>query len=216
MVSKHFKRRYRGNLRQTMVDSWYCLDPVVPVEMSQVSKRYEVGIHKWCTRNTRLSFGTSAGTFACPVGPYRNCKGEVGTKNEPNWYFVPDQKKGPKIDPHVSNLRSRDFFFKGFRSTINFWTNYWIGTTGEKRYFGIHFLCTVGLLCLFLRAPARILGSFRYVWCRSSQPGTLMRIINLNGDLLEWKYMYMHTYMHTLHTHSSMYLRICYGVPGWP
>jgi len=34
-------------------------------------------------------------------------------KNEPNWNFVPNQKKGPKIDPNVSNLRSREFLFQG-------------------------------------------------------------------------------------------------------
>ena len=64
-------------------------------------------VHKRRALNTRLSSGTSAGTFACPAGPYRNCKGETVTKNEPNCYFAPDQKKGPKIDPHVSNLKSR-------------------------------------------------------------------------------------------------------------
>ena len=56
--------------------------------------------------NTRLSSGTSAGTFACPAGPYRNCRGEAA-KNEPKRYFVPHQKKGPKVDPHVLNLKSR-------------------------------------------------------------------------------------------------------------
>jgi len=75
--------------------------------------------HKRRTLNTQLSSVTSAGTFACPAGPYRNSKGEAGTKNEPNWYFVPDRKKGPKIDPHVSNLRSREFLFEGFRSILN-------------------------------------------------------------------------------------------------
>ena len=30
-------------LRQSMVDAWYCLDPVVPEGMSQVSRRSEVG-----------------------------------------------------------------------------------------------------------------------------------------------------------------------------
>ena len=64
-------------------------------------------VHKRHALNTWLSSGTSAGTFACPARPYRNCKGEAGTKNEPNWYFIPDQKKGLKIDPHVSNLKSR-------------------------------------------------------------------------------------------------------------
>jgi len=37
-------------------------------------------VHKRRALNTRLSSGTSAGTFACPTGPYRNCRGEGGTK----------------------------------------------------------------------------------------------------------------------------------------
>jgi len=69
-------------------------------------------VHKRRALNTQLSSGTSAGTFACPAGPYRNCRGEAGTKNEPKWYFVPVQKKGPKVDPHVSNLKSRWFLFR--------------------------------------------------------------------------------------------------------
>jgi len=76
-------------------------------------------VHKRRALNTRLSSGTSAGTFACPAGPYRNCRGEAGTKNEPKWYFVLVQKKGPKVDPHVSNLKSRRFLFRGVHSTLN-------------------------------------------------------------------------------------------------
>ena len=56
-------------------------------------------------------------TFACPAVPYKNCKGEADTKNQPNWYFVLNQKKGPNFDPHVSNLRSREFLFWGVRPT---------------------------------------------------------------------------------------------------
>ena len=57
--------------------------------------------------NTRLSSGTSAGTFACPAGPYRKCWDEAGTKNEPKWYFVPVQKKGSesrssRFEPKIS------------------------------------------------------------------------------------------------------------------
>jgi len=36
-----------------MVDSWYCLDRVVPEGMSQVSGRSEVGNHKRRSLNTR-------------------------------------------------------------------------------------------------------------------------------------------------------------------
>jgi len=85
-----------------------------------VSRQLEVGNHKRRTLNTRLSSGTSAGTFACPAGPYRNCRGEAGTKNEPNLYFVPNPKKDPKIDLHISNPKSREFLFRRVRSTINF------------------------------------------------------------------------------------------------
>ena len=34
--SKHYQRWYEGKLHQTMVDSWYCLDGIVPEAMSQV------------------------------------------------------------------------------------------------------------------------------------------------------------------------------------
>jgi len=81
--------------------------------MSQVSRRSEVGNTKQRSFNTRLSSATSAGTFACPAGPYTKCWGEAGTKKEPNRYFVPDRKKGWKIDHHVSNIRFYWFRFRG-------------------------------------------------------------------------------------------------------
>jgi len=79
-----------------MVDSWYCLDRVVPEGTSQVSRRSEVGNHTLRTLHTQveiicdlpfgflinyilslsrltlytqLSSGTSAGTFAVSAGP---------------------------------------------------------------------------------------------------------------------------------------------------
>jgi len=68
-------------------------------------------VHKRRALNTRLSSGTSAGTFACPAGPYRNWRGEVGTKNKTGiWYQ--SKKRGQKVDPHVSNKRSRWFLFQ--------------------------------------------------------------------------------------------------------
>jgi len=63
--------------------------------------------------NTRLSSGTSTGTFAVSAGPYRNYHTEAGTKNEPDTFFVPLQKKGWKINPHVSKIRFREFIFRG-------------------------------------------------------------------------------------------------------
>ena len=63
--------------------------------------------HKRHALNTQLSSGTSAETFACPAGSYRNCRGEAGTKNGPNWYFVPLQKKrsesrSSRFEPKIS------------------------------------------------------------------------------------------------------------------
>ena len=63
--------------------------------------------------NTRLSSGTSAGTFAVSTGPCRNYQAEAGTKNKPDTFLVPVQKKGLKIDPHMTNLRSFQFIVQG-------------------------------------------------------------------------------------------------------
>ena len=70
-------------------------------------------VHKRRALNTRLSSGTSAGTFAVSAGPYRNYQAKAGTKKEPDTFFVPGRKKGWEIDPHISNLRSREFLFRG-------------------------------------------------------------------------------------------------------
>jgi len=70
-------------------------------------------VHKRHALNTRLSSGTSTGTFAVSADPYRKYQAEAGTKNEPDTFFVPRQQNGWKIDPHVSNLRSREFLFRG-------------------------------------------------------------------------------------------------------
>jgi len=73
-----------------MVDSWYCLDWFV----SQVSRWSEVGNTKQRSLNTRLSSGTSAGTFAVSAGPYRNYHAKTGTKNQPWHVFGTISKKG--------------------------------------------------------------------------------------------------------------------------
>ena len=70
-------------------------------------------VHKRRALNIRLSSGTSAGTIAVSAGPDINYHNEAGTKNERDTNFVPVKKKGWKLDPHVSNLRSREFIFQG-------------------------------------------------------------------------------------------------------
>ena len=70
-------------------------------------------VHKQRALNILQSSGTSARTFAVSAGPYRNYRVTAGTKNKPYTFFVPLQKKGWKIDPRVSNLRSREFRFQG-------------------------------------------------------------------------------------------------------
>jgi len=60
-----------------------------------------------CIATLHESFGTSAGTFACPAGSYINWRGKVGTNNEPKWYFVPIQKKesesrSSRFEPKIS------------------------------------------------------------------------------------------------------------------
>ena len=62
--------------------------------MRQVSRRSEVGNTKRRSLNTRLSSGTSAGTFAVCAGPYRNYHSNAGTKNEPGHVFGTISIKG--------------------------------------------------------------------------------------------------------------------------
>ena len=81
-------------MRQTMVDSWHCLDRFVPEGRSQVSRWSEVGNTKRRSLNTQLSSGTSAGTFAVSAGPYRNYHAKATTKNKPWHVFGTISKKG--------------------------------------------------------------------------------------------------------------------------
>jgi len=88
-----------------MVDSWYCLDRVVPEGMSQVARQLEFGNHKRRTLNTRLSSGTSAGTFAVSAGPYINYRDEAGTKNEPDIFLYQFKKwsenRSSRFEPKI-------------------------------------------------------------------------------------------------------------------
>ena len=63
-------------------------------------------VHKRRALNTRLSSCTSAGTFACPAGPYRKCIRETVTRNEPKWYLYQFKKSVPsrssRFEPKIS------------------------------------------------------------------------------------------------------------------
>jgi len=54
----------------------------------------------------RLPFNSA---FRVSSSTERAVSGNCHPKIEPDTYFVPLQKKGWKIDPHVLNLRSREF-----------------------------------------------------------------------------------------------------------
>jgi len=58
-----------------------------------VARQLEVGNHKRRTLNTRLSSGTSAGTFAVSTGPNINFRDEAGTKNAPDIFLDQFKKR---------------------------------------------------------------------------------------------------------------------------
>jgi len=108
--SKHWKRLYRDKMHQTMVDLWHCRDWFVPEGMNQVLRRSEIGNHKRRTLNTRLS---SVGTFACFAGPTEIAVRWSRYEKRIEQVLCTRSKKCPKIDPHISNPRSRWFRFQG-------------------------------------------------------------------------------------------------------
>jgi len=108
-----------GNLRQTMVNSLYGLDQVVPEGMSQVSRNSEVGNTKQrAALNTQLIFWHFCGNFCSVRGPLQKltCWSRYEKRS---WYvFCTSSKNCWKIGPHVRTQDLFDFFFKGFRSTL--------------------------------------------------------------------------------------------------
>jgi len=106
-----------------MVDSWYCLDWVVPERMSQVWRRSEVGkhkhrslntwhllaLHKQRSLNTWLSSGTSTNT-SCRS---QNAPGRM-IQSDLFWYG-----NNLKMKPTYREKNLRDYLFGGFRSTFD-------------------------------------------------------------------------------------------------
>ena len=106
--TKYKKRWHGGNLCQTMVDSWCCLDRVVPERMNQVSKWSEVGNHKRRSLNTRLSSGTSANTSRRS----RNTPGRM-IRSDFFWY-----QNNLKVKPTYREKNLLDYLSGGFGSTL--------------------------------------------------------------------------------------------------
>jgi len=99
-----------------MVGSWHCVDRVVSEAMSQVSRRSEVGNHKWRTLNTRLSSALLQELSHIQRDLQEIIDPKQVRKTNRTGILYRIQKKRSKIGPHVSNPRSRWVCF-GFRST---------------------------------------------------------------------------------------------------
>ena len=71
---------------------------VGPKGTSQVSRRSKVGNHKQRTLDTLLSSssGTSAGTFACPAGPYINTVPKQARKTNLTCFLYQFKRRGRK------------------------------------------------------------------------------------------------------------------------
>jgi len=77
----------------------------------------EVGNHKRRTLNTRLSSGTSAGTFACPRGLTEIAQAKQVRKTNQTIILYPIKKR---VGKSIFTFRTQNlvnFFFEGFRST---------------------------------------------------------------------------------------------------
>jgi len=90
------------------------------------------------------------------AGPYRNYQAEAGTKNEPDTFFAPFQRKGWKIDPHVSNLRSREFLFS--RGSGPLLRQGWVFLERTRILSGIQF--TTHFIEIFVVETKRFASSF--------------------------------------------------------
>ena len=119
-----------------MVDSWHCLDRFVPEGISQVLRRSEVGNTKRRSLHTRLSSGTSAGTFAVYTGPYRKYRAKASTKNESWHVFGTISKKG------LENWSSRF-------EPKNSWLSFSRGSAPPLKRGKAQLFCTKG----FVRVP---------------------------------------------------------------
>ena len=90
-----------------MVDSWYCLDPVVPEGMSQVSRPSEVAYINGAPLTPGYLLALLRELSHVPRGLTENAETKQVRKTNQSGILYQFKKRGPKVDPQVSNLRSR-------------------------------------------------------------------------------------------------------------
>ena len=96
-----------------MVDSCYCLDQFVPEGMSQVSRRSDVAYINSALSTPGYLLALLQELSHVPRGLTEIAEAKQVRKTNLNIFLVPSQKKGWKIDNHVSILRTRGFLFQG-------------------------------------------------------------------------------------------------------
>ena len=138
-----------------MVDSWYCLDWVVPERMSQVWRRSEVRNHKRRSLNTRLSSGTSANT-SCRS---RNAPGRM-IRSDLFWYG-----NNLRMKPTYREKNLLDYLFGGFRSTLKYIIQYM--NKQIHKYDCVHRIIYCSMCVFFIHVPSiliYILFYFSFIW----------------------------------------------------
>ena len=95
-----------------MVDSWYCLDPVVPEGMSQVSRWSEVAYINGAPSAPGYLLKLLRELSHVPRGLTEIAEAKQVWKTNQTGILYQFKKRGLKVDPHVSNLRSRWFLFQ--------------------------------------------------------------------------------------------------------
>ena len=83
--------------------------------MSQVSRRSEVAYINGAPSTPGYLLALVPELSQCPRALTQINKQNQVRKMKPVTFFVPVQRKGWKFDPHVSNLGSREFLFRGLQ-----------------------------------------------------------------------------------------------------
>jgi len=103
-----------------MVVSWYCLDRVVLEGMSQVSRRSEVAYIDGSLSTPGYLLTLLRELSQCPRALTETTKLKQVRKMNMTHFLDQLKKKGWKLDPHVSNLRSGELILYILQETTPF------------------------------------------------------------------------------------------------